>query len=186
MSPKDLCTIHFLDKILDAGATVLKIEGRARSPEYVDTVTRCYAEALDAIAGGTFSAGMAEEWKARLESVFNRGFWDGWYFGRQLGEWSDVYGSKATRRKVYTGRAVNYYAKIGVAEFLIENGSLSEGDEVLITGPTTGVIRLSPGEIRNDAGRTKQVFKGENCAFSVNGVVRRSDRLYRLVERKRP
>ncbi len=184
MSPKDLCTIHFLNKILDAGATVLKIEGRARSPEYVKTVTECYSEAVDAVFGRSYTEKRINNWKERLATVFNRGFWDGYYLGQKLGEWSHSYGSRATRKKVYTGKATNYYSRIGVAEFLIENGSLREGDEVLITGPSTGVIQMRTVEIRNDAGRTKEAVKGENCAFKVDTVVRRSDKLYRLVVKK--
>jgi U32 family peptidase len=184
MSPKDLCTIHFLNKILDTGATVLKIEGRARSPEYVKTVTQCYSEAVDAVIEGNYTAKRIAFWKEELATVFNRGFWDGYYLGQRLGEWSHVYGSRATRKKIYTGKATNYYSKIGVAEFMIENGSLREGDEVLIIGPSTGVIRMQPGEIRNDAGRTKEAIRGENCAFKVDSEVRRSDKLYRLEVRK--
>ncbi len=183
MSPKDLCTIHFLNKILDAGATVLKIEGRARSPEYVKTVTECYTEALDAIADSRYNSSMIDDWKKRLVKVFNRGFWDGYYLGQKLGEWSHEYGSQATMKKIYTGKAVNYYSKIGVAEFLIENGSLNEGDEVLIIGPSTGVINMKLDEIRNDAGQTKKISGGEKCAFKVDSEVRRSDKLYRLVSR---
>ncbi|MFO7924463.1 MAG: peptidase U32 family protein [Bacteroidales bacterium] len=184
MSPKDLSTIHFLNKIVDAGATVLKIEGRARSPEYVKTVTECYSEALDAIYRGSYSKPEINKWERRLATVFNRGFWDGYYLGQRLGEWSHVYGSKATRKKIYAGKAANYYSKIGVAEFLIENCSLNEGDEVLIIGPSTGVIQMKLQEIRNDYGRTTKVSQGENCAFKVEREVRRSDKLYRLEERK--
>ncbi len=180
MSPKDLCTIHFLNKILDAGATILKIEGRARSPEYVKTVTECYSEAVDAITGGNYTASRITEWNERLATVFNRGFWDGYYLGQRLGEWSHTYGSRATRKKTYAGRATNYYARIGVAEFLIENGSLREGDEVLIIGPTTGVIQTRIEEIRDDHGRTSKVGRGDHCAFRVDSEVRRSDKLYRL------
>lgn len=180
MSPKDLCTIHFLNKILDAGATILKIEGRARSPEYVKTVTECYSEAVDAITGGSYTASRITEWNERLATVFNRGFWDGYYLGQRLGEWSHTYGSRATRKKTYAGRATNYYARIGVAEFLIENGSLREGDEVLIIGPTTGVIQTRIEEIRDDHGRTSKVGRGDHCAFRVDSEVRRSDKLYRL------
>lgn len=183
MSPKDLCTIHFLNKIIDAGATVLKIEGRARSPEYVKTVTECYSEAVDAIINGSYSKEKTDKWRDKLSTVFNRGFWDGYYLGQKLGEWSQVYGSKATRKKIYAGKATNYYSKIGVAEFLIETGSLQEGDEVLIIGPTTGVINLELKEIRNDSGRTRKVTRGENCAFRVDSEVRRSDKLYRLEKR---
>jgi U32 family peptidase len=180
MSPKDLCTIHFLNKILDAGATILKIEGRARSPEYVKTVTECYSEAVDAITAGSFTASRIAEWKERLATVFNRGFWDGYYLGQRLGEWNHTYGSMATRKKTYAGKATNYYARIGVAEFIIENGSLREGDEVLIIGPTTGVIRTRIEEIRDDHGRTSKVGRGDHCAFRVDSEVRRSDKLYRL------
>ncbi|MFP4367533.1 MAG: peptidase U32 family protein [Bacteroidales bacterium] len=183
MSPKDLCTIHFLNKIIDAGVTVLKIEGRARSPEYVKTVTESYSEAVDAIINGSYSKEKTDKWQDKLSTVFNRGFWDGYYLGQKLGEWSQVYGSKATRKKIYAGKATNYYSKIGVAEFLIETGSLQEGDEVLIIGPTTGVINLELKEIRNDIGRTKKVTRGENCAFRVDSEVRRSDKLYRLEKR---
>jgi U32 family peptidase len=183
MSPKDLSTIHFLNKILDAGVKVLKIEGRARSPEYVKTVTGCYREALDAISNGTYSADGINEWNRRLSTVFNRGFWDGYYLGQRLGEWSHQYGSVATKKKIYAGKATNYYSKPGVAEFLIENGSVGEGDEILIIGPTTGVIEMKLQEIRNDNGRTRKVSKGENCAFRVNSEIRRSDKLYRLEPR---
>jgi len=172
---------HF---ILNAGATVLKIEGRARAPEYVKTVTECYSEALDSIFDDNFSLEKISRWQERLATVFNRGFWDGYYLGQRLGEWSHVYGSKATRKKIYAGKATNYYSKIGVAEFVIENGRLREGDEVLIIGPSTGVIRMRLGEIRNDSGRTGEVKSGDNCAFKVESEVRRSDKLYRLEDRK--
>jgi U32 family peptidase len=184
MSPKDLCTIHFLNKILDAGTTVLKIEGRARSPEYVKTVTECYREAVDAIIEGTYNEARIREWKERLGRVFNRGFWDGYYLGQRLGEWSHTYGSRATRKKIYTGKATNYYSKIGVAEFIIESGSLKENDEVLIIGPTTGVIEMRLQEIRDDAGRTEKVSRGNTCSFRVDTEIRRSDKLYRLESRK--
>lgn len=186
MSPKDLCTIHFLDRIIGAGATVLKIEGRARSPEYVRTVTSCYAEAVDSIIEGSYSRTRIEMWRERLATVFNRGFWDGYYLGQRLGEWSDIYGSRATRKKVYSGKATNYFSRIGVAEFNIENCPLQEGDEVLIIGPTTGVIEMRLEEIRNDEGPVKKVGRGENCAFRVDAVVRRSDKLYLLEKRETP
>ncbi|TVR71648.1 MAG: U32 family peptidase [Marinilabiliales bacterium] len=183
MSPKDLLTVHFLNKIIAAGATVLKIEGRARSPEYVKTVTECYSEALDAVFDGTYDEARIGEWKKRLGTVFNRGFWDGWYLGQPLGEWSDVYGSKAATRKIYAGKATNYYAKLGVAEFLIENGQVREGDEILIIGPTTGVIEMKVGGMRDDDGPASVVGKGGNCAFRTPSVVRRSDKLYRRIPR---
>lgn len=180
MSPKDLCTIHFLNKILDAGATILKIEGRARSPEYVKTVTECYSRAVDSIIEDKYTSSSIRQLKDKLSTVFNRGFWDGYYLGQRLGEWNNVYGSRATKRKRYIGKATNYYSRIGVAEFVIENGPLKEGDEVLIIGPTTGVIEMTLQEIRDDLGRTREVGRGENCAFKVNTEVRRSDKLYLL------
>ena len=180
MSPKDLCTIHFLNKILDAGATILKIEGRARSPEYVKTVTECYSRAVDSIIEDKYTSSSIRQLKDKLSTVFNRGFWDGYYLGHRLGEWNNVYGSRATKRKRYIGKATNYYSRIGVAEFVIENGPLKEGDEVLIIGPTTGVIEMTLQEIRDDLGRTREVGRGENCAFKVNSEVRRSDKLYLL------
>ncbi len=180
MSPKDLCTIHFLNKILDAGATILKIEGRARSPEYVKTVTECYSRAVDSIIEDKYTSSSIRQLKDKLSTVFNRGFWDGYYLGHRLGEWNNVYGSRATKRKRYIGKATNYYSRIGVAEFVIENGPLKEGDEVLIIGPTTGVIEMTLQEIRDDLGRTREVGRGENCAFKVNTEVRRSDKLYLL------
>ncbi len=185
MSPRDLCTIHFLNRIIDAGATILKIEGRARSPEYVKTVTTCYSEAVDSIFNEKYTSENIGQWKERLATVFNRGFWDGYYLGQRLGEWSHVYGSKATCKKVYSGKANNYYSKIGVAEFFIENEPVREGDEVLITGPTTGVIQMKAIDIRNDNGPTKMVRRGEKCAFKVSREIRRSDKLYRLIDRKK-
>ncbi len=180
MSPKDLCTIHFLNRIVDSGVAVLKIEGRARSPEYVKTVTECYREAVDAIIDGSYNEPLIALWKGRLATVFNRGFWDGYYLGQNLGEWSHTYGSRATRKKIYAGKATNYFSKIGVAEFYIENGSVKEGDEVLIIGPTTGVIQMRLPEIRNDQGPAREISRGEKCAFRVDAEVRRSDKLYRL------
>jgi U32 family peptidase len=180
MSPMDLCTVHFLNRILESGATILKIEGRARSPEYVKTVTECYSEAVEAVIDGSYTASRIEDWKERLATVFNRGFWDGYYLGQRLGEWNHTYGSRATRKKIYAGKATNYYSRIGVAEFLIENGSIEEGDEVLIIGPTTGVIQAKIGEIRDDHGPALKVGRGSHCAFRVDSEVRRSDKLYRL------
>ncbi len=182
MSPKDLATIDFLDLILDAGVSVLKIEGRARSPEYVYTTTACYDEALRALEDGTYSPARIKEWKERLATVFNRGFWDGYYLGRKLGEWSDRYGSHATKRKVYTGKGNNYFQKPKVAEFIIEAGTLSKGDEIIITGPTTGVIRTVVREIRVDDRVVETAGKGERCSVPVERKVRRSDKLYRLVD----
>ena len=183
MSPKDLKTIHFLDKVLDAGVSVLKIEGRARSPEYVKTVTSCYSEAIGAYVDGTFTREKIEEWDGRLSSVFNRGFWDGYYLGQRLGEWSEVHGSKATRKKVYIGRGTHYYDRIGVAEVMIETGQLQTGDQVVITGPTTGVIETTIKELRVNELNVDTASKGEKCSFPVGQVVRRSDKIFKLIPR---
>jgi len=183
MSPKDLKTIHFLNKLLDAGVSILKIEGRARSAEYVKTVTSCYNEAIHAYVDGTFTQEKIEEWNEKLGSVFNRGFWDGYYLGQRLGEWSEVYGSKATRRKVYVGKGTNYFDRISVAEVAIETGSLRSGDSILIIGPTTGVIETSIKELRVNEMNVDIASKGERCSFPVDQVVRRSDKVYKLVPR---
>jgi len=181
MSPKDLSTISFLNKILDSGARVLKIEGRARPPEYVKTVSQCYNEAISAWLEGDYSRERITDWETRLSTVFNRGFWDGYYLGQRLGEWSEVYGSRASKRKIYCGKGMNYFEKAGVAEFLLETGSLSKGDEILITGPTTGVIEMHIGELRVDDKPVEKAVKGERCTFMVDQLVRRSDKLYRIV-----
>ena len=182
MSPKDLCTIGFLNKIVDAGVRVMKIEGRARSGEYVRTVTECYNEALNAIIDGTYDDQKAEGWKARLATVFNRGFWDGYYLGQRLGEWSSRYGSSATRRKVYLGKITNYFAKRGVAEIKLENGDLAIGDRILISGPTTGVLEYTIEEIRVDLKGVQTARKGEFCSIAVSEFIRRSDKVYLWVD----
>ena len=182
MSPKDLKTIHFLNKILDAGVTVLKIEGRARAPEYVKTVVECYHEAVDAYFSNTFTEEKIKDWDYRLSTVFNRGFWDGYYLGQRLGEWSGNYGSRATQRKVYLGKATNYFSNLGVAEFRLETGNLSVGDEILITGPTTGVIQLKTEEIRTGLEPVSTGRKGDHISIPVRVKIRRSDKLYKLVE----
>lgn len=184
MSPKDLCTVTFLDKLLNAGVRILKIEGRGRPPEYVKTVTRCYREAIDAWKSGIFSTGKAKEWEKRLETVFNRGFWEGYYLGKESGEWTKQYGSDATKRKVYLGKGLNYFSKIGVAEFLLETHSLQLGDEVIITGPTTGVIEITVKEIRVNLRPVKKAIKGQRFSMPVNEVVRRSDRLFKIVSKE--
>jgi U32 family peptidase len=183
MSPKDLSTIHFLNKVLDAGVTVLKIEGRARSPEYVKTVTACYNEAIHAYLENDFTKSKIEAWNKHLSSVFNRGFWDGYYLGQRLGEWSEVYGSEATTTKKYIGKGTNYFDKIGVAEFLIEAGDLALGDEILIIGPTTGVVELKVEEIRVDLKNVKKTTKGERCSIPVDQIIRRSDKLYKVIHK---
>lgn len=182
MSPKDLCTIHFLNKILDAGVRILKIEGRARPPEYVNTVVSCYKEAVDSIIEDSYTAEKIEVWKKRLESVFNRGFWDGYYLGQRLGEWSHVYGSKATRRKIYVGKGMNYFPKIKVAEFLCEATELELGDEILITGPTTGIIKAKVEEIRVELKKVPKAQKGDRFSIPIDGMIRRSDKLYKVVD----
>ncbi len=182
MSPKDLKTIDFLDKILDAGVKVLKIEGRGRSPEYVKTVTRCYREAVEAYLDGSFGSEKVKRWNAQLSKVYNRGFWDGYYLGRKLGEWSERYGSQASRKKIYVGRILNYYAKIGVAEVLIEATDLHKGDEIYIIGPTTGVFEGTADEIRVDEKNTLLARQGEVCSIPVPDFLRRADKLYKVVE----
>ena len=182
MSPKDLKTIHFLNKILDAGVTVLKIEGRARSAEYVKTVVSCYHEAVDAYFADEFDEKKIDGWNTRLASVFNRGFWDGYYLGQRLGEWSHNYGSAATMRKIYIGKGLNYFANIGVAEFRIETKELKVGDKILIIGPTTGVIETTVEEIRVDLKEVDVAHKGSLCSIPVKQKVRRADKLYLLVD----
>lgn len=186
MSPKDLCTIEFMDKIIDAGVTVFKIEGRARSAEYVKRTASCYRRAADAVCDGTYTPELAAELKKELSEVFNRGFWDGYYQGARLGEWSEVYGSKATRKKVYTGKVTNWFGKIGVAEVLIESATLKTGDRILITGPSTGVIETEAKEIRVDLKPVQEATKGTYCSIPVDaslldscgGKLRRSDKVY--------
>jgi U32 family peptidase len=181
MSPKDLNTLPFLNKVVDAGVKVLKIEGRGRSPEYVKIVTESYHNALIAIENGTFNEDFIHKSEERLASVFNRGFWDGYYLGRKLGEWSDKYGSSATKRKVYIGKGMNYFSNLGVAEFLIESHSLQVGDEIIITGPTTGVIESKVTEIRVDLQQVNSTAQGEVCSIPVELKVRRADKLYKVV-----
>ncbi len=183
MSPKDLKTIHFLNKVLDAGVSILKIEGRARSAEYVKTVVSCYDEAIKAYVDGSFTRERIEEWDKRLAKVFNRGFWDGYYLGQRLGEWSEKYGSKASHKRVYVGKGTNYFDRIGVAEVAIETGNLELGDQVIIEGPTTGIIETSIKELRVNEQNSQSAGKGERCSFPVDQVVRRSDKVYKLVLR---
>lgn len=181
MSPKDLKTIRFMDKMIEAGVRVFKIEGRARGPEYVKTVVECYCEALDAYLNGCFSDEKKEDWDKRLSTVFNRGFWDGYYLGQKLGEWSDKYGSQATERKVYIGKGIKYFSKLGVGEFLIEAGELHVGDKLLVTGPTTGAMYLDLEEARVDLKAVDTVPKGVYVSFKVPGKVRPADKLYKIV-----
>ena len=179
MSPKDLFTIEFMDKMADVGVRVFKIEGRARSSEYVRRTVSCYRRAADAICDGTFTAGLAAGLKEELSEVFNRGFWDGYYQGARLGEWSEVYGSQATRRKVYCGKVTNWFDRIGVAEILVESGSLEPGDDVLITGPSTGVVEETVREVRLEYDPVPRASKGDLCSIPVSaGKVRRGDKVY--------
>jgi len=183
MSPKDLKTIHFLNKVLDAGVSILKIEGRARSAEYVSTVVSCYNEAIHAYVDGSFTREKIEAWDKRLAKVFNRGFWDGYYLGQRLGEWSEEYGSRATLKKVYTGKVTNYFSRIGVAEVLIETGELQVGDTLVIIGPTTGAIETEIKELRVDEINCETAKKGERCSLPLEQAIRRSDKVYKLVSR---
>ena len=178
MSPKDLCTIEFMDKIIGAGITVLKIEGRARSAEYVKKVTSAYRKAADAVLEGNFTPELGAALKEQLSEVFNRGFWDGYYQGARLGEWSEIYGSKATKKKIYIGKVTNYFSKLGVAEILIETGSLAVGNHILIIGPTTGVAEQEVREIRVDLETTGTAVKGQYCSIPVAQKLRRSDKVY--------
>lgn len=178
MSPKDLKTIHFLNKMIDSGVRVFKIEGRARGPEYVRTVVQCYNEAICSYLDGTYGDEKIADWDARLAKVFNRGFWNGYYLGQRLGEWTWKYGSSATRVKVYAAKGVRYFSNIRVAEFLMENGELHVGDEVVITGPTTGAIIMKVEEIRVDLKPVEKAVKGDRFSIRVDEKVRPSDRMF--------
>lgn len=181
MSPKDLKTIHFLNRMIDAGVRVFKIEGRARGPEYVKTVCRNYDEAIHAYLKEDFSPERIARWDSSLASVFNRGFWDGYYLGQRLGEWSANYGSLATHKKVYLGKATNYFPKIGVAEFVMETQNLAVGDDILITGPTTGALDLKVDELRYELEPVQEVVKGQRFSLPVATKVRRNDKLFKMV-----
>lgn len=178
MSPKDLKTIHFLDRMVDAGVRVFKIEGRARGPEYVHEAVACYSEALQAVCDGTFSEEKVAAWDERLGRIFNRGFWNGYYLGQRLGEWSAKYGSSATRTKVYAAKAIRHFTKIGIGEFQMEAGELKVGDEVVVTGPTTGALIFKIKELRVDLKPVETVKKGDRFSMPTPEKVRASDRLY--------
>lgn len=182
MSPKDLKTIGFIDKMMQAGVRVFKIEGRARSAEYVYTVVSCYKEAVAAVQEGTFTPEKVEAWNARLATVFNRGFWDGYYLGRKLGEWSAVYGSSATEKKTYVGKGMKYFSKLGVGEFYIEAGEFAPGDKLLIVGPTTGALYVEATDIHGDHGPVEKAVKGMRVSIPVPEKVRPSDKLYKVVK----
>ena len=181
MSAKDLCTIDFLDKIIDAGVTVLKIEGRGRAADYVFTVTQCYREAIEAYHAGTLSPEKMADWKQRLETVYNRGFWDGYYLGKKMGEWSDEYGSKASTRKLYIGRGVKFFNKASIAEFKLESHSLSVGDQIMITGPTTGYVETTVTEIWVDQQPAEKASKGAVFTCPMTEKIRPSDKLYKIL-----
>ena len=181
MSPNDLKTVRFIDKMMQAGVRVFKIEGRARGPEYVYTVVRCYKEAIQAVLDGTFTEERKDEWDKRLATVFNRGFWDGYYQGQLLGEWNKNYGSNATERKVYIGKGTKYYSKLGVAEFTVEATTFQVGDRLLITGPTTGVMYVTANEIHDDNGPVEIAQQGTRVSIAVTGKVRPSDKLFKLI-----
>ncbi|MFA5712633.1 MAG: peptidase U32 family protein [Bacteroidales bacterium] len=183
LSPKDLSTIRFVDKILDAGVRVLKIEGRARAPEYVKNVTAAYKEAVEAVIGGEYNDSLKEELEGRLSKVFNRGFWDGYYMGAKLGEWSDAYGNRATQKKHYIGKISNYFSNISVAEILVESRELSLGDAIIVIGPTTGVVESTLEEIRVDLKEVATAQKGQLCSISLpkGSKIRRGDKLYLIV-----
>lgn len=184
MSPKDLCTIGFLDKIIEAGVSVLKIEGRGRPPEYVKITTECYNEAVRSYFEGTYSEEKVEFWLERLSTVFNRGFWDGYYLGQKLGEWNDSYGSKAAKKKVYVGKRTNYFPKIGVASFLVEDESIKKGDHAIIIGPNTGAMEMEIEEMRIDNEIVEKAGKGEEFSIPTELPVRSADKIYKLVDRQ--
>lgn len=185
MSPKDLKTIHFMNKMMDAGVRVFKLEGRARGPEYVHIVTSCYKEAVQAYCEESFTDEKIAAWDERLKSVFNRGFWDGYYLGQRFGEWSSHYGSSATKRKEYVARGIKYFTGLGVAEFEMESGELRVGDEVLITGPTTGALFQTVEEIRVDLKPVPSTGKGERFSIKTAERIRASDRMYKMVQAER-
>jgi putative protease len=182
MSPKDLCTIAFLDEMIDAGISVFKIEGRARSAEYVKTVCRCYSEAIKSIAEGTYCKQKTDEWVQQLGNVFNRGFWNGYYLGQRLGEWSKEYGNQSTKRRVYVAKCTNFFGNIGVAEFLIEADALNKGDDIIITGATTGVVEQTAEEIRVDLKPVEKAEKGTYCSVRTAEKIRRGDKLYKIID----
>lgn len=181
MSPKDLCTIGFLDKMLKAGVSILKIEGRGRSAEYVKVTTECYHEAVEAIENGTYSTEKVAAWTERLKTVYNRGFWDGYYLGRKMGEWSERYGSQATTIKEHVGKVTNFFSNLSVCEIVVETGDIAVGDNLIIEGPTTGVYELTVKEIRVDLKQVDLAKKGEYCSIVTDTLVRRGDKVYKKV-----
>ncbi len=181
MSPKDLKTIHFMNKMMDAGVRVFKIEGRARGPEYVRVVSTCYREAIESYCNNTFTQEKIDGWNEKLATVFNRGFWDGYYLGQRLGEWTHRYGSGATKRKVYVGKAIKHFGNLGVTEFLVETQSIRQGDELLITGPTTGALFVTADDIRVNLETVTEAIKGDHFSIQINEKIRPNDQLYKMV-----
>lgn len=182
MSPKDLCTITFLDQIIDAGVSVLKIEGRSKGPDYVKETAACYREAADAVAEGTFTLEKGKVWEERMENVYNRGFWGGYFLGKELGEWTDDDGSKAKKRKVYIGDGSKYFGKIGVGEFVLKNGELNIGDNIIITGPTTGIVEHTVSSLRLEESDVESVKRGDRFTFKIEDKIRPADKLYKVVD----
>ena len=182
MSPRDLCTIDFLDQVADAGIQVLKLEGRGRAPEYVATVTKCYREALDSLQNNTYSKEKVQGWLEQLNTVYNRGFWSGYYLGQKLGEWSDQSGSHAIQKKVYVGKGKHYFPKTGIAEFSLEAYSVKKGDKILITGPTTGVQELWIEDMMVNDQKKEEATKGDSLTLKIPFRIRLSDKLYKIVE----
>ncbi len=181
MSAKDLCTIGFIDKIIEAGVSIFKIEGRGRAADYVDSVISCYREAVESIDDGSYSTEKIGAWKVRLSKVYNRGFWDGYYLGRKMGEWNDSYGSKATEKKIFLGRGIKYFKKINVGEFKMESHSLKKGDQILVTGPSIGAYKTIVDEIRLDDANVDTVVKGDTFSIQIDETIRPSSKLYKLV-----
>lgn len=184
MSPKDLKTIGFIDKMMEAGVSVFKIEGRARGPEYVRTVVECYDDAIRRVLSGQWDEKTSKSWDEKLATVYNRGFWNGYYLGQTMGEWSNRYGSQATERKVYAGKAINYFSKVSVAEFLIQATSIRIGEKLLVTGPSTGAQFIEPREFWVDEKPTREVFKGQHLTIKVEFKVRENDKLYVIKQEK--
>ena len=182
MSPKDLCTLPFLDKLLDAGVKILKIEGRGRSPEYTKVTVGVYSEAVEAINNGEFTEEKIAAWTERLRSVYNRDFWDGYYLGRKMGEWTQRYGSQATKTKIFVGTVTNFFGKINVAEIRMETNDLKVGDDIMIIGPTTGVYEDKISEIRVDLKAVDSTEKGELCSIPTKDVIRRGDKVYKVID----
>jgi putative protease len=181
MSPKDLCTIEILDQVINAGVDVLKIEGRGKSADYVFTTTKCYKEAVEAVAAGTFTAERAAEWMKELETVYNRGFWEGYYLGRKLGEWTPNPGNAATVKKVYIAKGVRYYPNAGVGEFVVESGKMKKGDQIMIMGPNYGMVKVELDDFRVNGNDAEEAQKGDRVTFTIAEKISKSDKLYKLV-----